>query len=67
MNRKKQNLTVKAAELKSWLKGETGQGVAEYIIILAVIVVAAIVLAIAFHDQLSAVWDSVTSQLGGIA
>jgi Flp pilus assembly pilin Flp len=49
------------------LRDEAGQGVAEYIIILAVIVVAAIVLAIAFHDQLKAVWDSVTSQLGSIA
>ena len=49
------------------LNDESGQGVAEYIIILAVIVVAAIVLAIAFHDQLADVWDSVTSQLGEIA
>jgi len=46
---------------------ESGQGVAEYIIILAVIVIACIVLAIAFHSQLESVWNSVTSQLGSIA
>jgi Flp pilus assembly pilin Flp len=54
----------------SWRRGvcdERGQGVAEYIIILAVIVIAAIVLAIAFHEQLSAVWESVTSSLGELA
>jgi Flp pilus assembly pilin Flp len=45
---------------------ESGQGVAEYIIILAVIVIACIILAVAFHEQLSSVWESVTSQLGGI-
>ncbi len=49
------------------LREEAGQGVAEYVIILAVIVIAAIVLAIAFHDQLAAVWESVTSQLGDLA
>jgi len=45
---------------------EQGQGVAEYVIILAVIVVAAIILAIAFHDKLAAVWQSVTEQLGDL-
>jgi Flp pilus assembly pilin Flp len=49
------------------LREDEGQGVAEYVIILAVIVIAAIVLAIAFHDQLAAVWGSVTSQLGDLA
>jgi Flp pilus assembly pilin Flp len=53
--------------IRNVLRDEAGQGVAEYIIILAVVVVAAIVLAIAFHEQLSAVWDSVTSQLGELA
>jgi len=60
-------LTKLALRTTRWLSDETGQGVAEYIIILAVIVVAAIILAIAFHDQLAAVWESVTEQLGGIA
>jgi Flp pilus assembly pilin Flp len=49
---------------RALLHDETGQGVAEYVIILAVIVIAAIVLAIAFKDQLETVWDSVTSALG---
>ncbi|MCL2323961.1 MAG: hypothetical protein FWC48_00055 [Actinomycetia bacterium] len=53
--------------LWSCLAGESGQGVAEYVIILAVIVVAAIILAVAFHDQLAAVWQSVTSQIGDLA
>jgi len=53
--------------IKQFVRNEAGQGVAEYIIILAVIVVAAIILAIAFHDQLAAVWNSVTEQLGGLA
>jgi len=48
-------------------RDENGQGVAEYVIILAVIVVAAIILAVAFHEQLAAVWQSVTSQLGDLA
>ena len=59
-----QRWTVGAAR---WLRDDSGQGVAEYIIILAVIVVAAIILAIAFHEQLAAVWESVTDQLGGVA
>ena len=46
---------------------DSGQGVAEYIIILAVIVIACIILAVAFHEQLTSVWNSVTDQLGGIA
>lgn len=49
------------------LRDESGQGVAEYVIILAVIVVAAIILAVAFHDKLAAVWQSVTSQLGDLS
>ena len=55
------------ARVRACLRGESGQGVAEYVIILAVIVVAAIILAVAFHDKLSAVWQSVTSQLGDLA
>ncbi|MCL2655255.1 MAG: hypothetical protein FWD65_06125 [Coriobacteriia bacterium] len=53
--------------LRCSLNDESGQGVAEYVIILAVIVVAAIILAVAFHDQLAAVWQNVTSQLGDLA
>jgi Flp pilus assembly pilin Flp len=52
---------------RKFLRDDSGQGVSEYIIILAVIVIAAIVLAIAFYDQLSAVWDSVTSGLGDLS
>jgi len=40
--------------------------VAEYVIILAVIVIACIILAIAFHEQLTSVWQSITEQLGAI-
>lgn len=43
---------------------DCGQGIAEYVIILAVIVVAGIVLVTAFGDQLSTVWESVTTQFG---
>ena len=53
--------------LRTRLRDESGQGVAEYVIILAVIVVAAIILAVAFHDKLAAVWQSVTNQLGDLA
>ena len=42
---------------------DSGQGVAEYIIVLAVIVIACIALAIAFRDQLTALWDKVTGEL----
>ncbi|MCL2679975.1 MAG: hypothetical protein FWF11_00635 [Coriobacteriia bacterium] len=48
------------------LRRDCGQGVAEYVIILAVVVIACIILAIAFHEQLAGVWESVTSQLGSI-
>ncbi len=54
-------------DLRARLRDESGQGVAEYVIILAVIVVAAIILAVAFHDKLAAVWESVTNQLGDLA
>ncbi|MCL2438229.1 MAG: hypothetical protein FWE48_00430 [Coriobacteriia bacterium] len=47
-------------------RSESGQGVAEYVIILAVIVIACIILAIAFHEQLTSVWQSITEQLGAI-
>lgn len=46
------------------LRSESGQGVAEYIIILAVIVIACIALAIAFKGQLTSLWNFVTDQLG---
>jgi len=53
--------------LRAGARDESGQGVAEYVIILAVIVVAAIILAVAFHDKLASVWQSVTNQLGDLA
>jgi len=54
--------------LRFWhgLKSESGQGIAEYVIILAVIVIACIILAIAFHSQLQDLWTSITAQLGAI-
>ena len=48
------------------LRSDSGQGVAEYIIILAVIVIACIALAIAFKGQLTELWNTVTGALGGI-
>lgn len=48
-------------------RGELGQGIAEYVIILAVIVVAGIVLVTAFSGQLTGVWNSVTTQFGSLA
>ena len=48
------------------VRSESGQGIAEYVIILAVIVIACIILAVAFHGQLQALWDSITTQLGSI-
>jgi Flp pilus assembly pilin Flp len=56
-----------AVNLISASRSESGQGVAEYIIILAVIVIACIILAIAFHEQLTNVWQSITDQIGAIA
>jgi len=46
---------------------DSGQGVAEYVIILAVIVIACIVLAVLFHEQLVALWEKVTGELADIA
>lgn len=45
---------------------DAGQGVAEYAIILAVIVVGAIALATAFSTQLGTVWTSVTTQMSAL-
>ena len=53
-------------ELQCKLRSDSGQGVAEYIIILAIIVIACIALAIAFNNQLTALWERVTGALGGI-
>lgn len=46
---------------------DEGQGISEYLIILAVVVIAAIALATTFSDQLSALWGSITSQLQAIS
>ena len=52
---------------KAKCSADSGQGVAEYIIILAVIVIACIGLAFLFRDQLSVLWETVTSALEGAA
>lgn len=49
------------------LSSEEGQGISEYLIILAVVVIAAIALATTFSDQLTALWGSITSQLSAIS
>lgn len=49
------------------IKSESGQGISEYLIILAVVVIAAIALATTFSDQLTNLWDSITSQLAAIS
>lgn len=46
------------------LSCDAGQGIAEYVIILAVIVVTGIVLVTAFGGQLTSVWTNVTTQFG---
>lgn len=51
----------------STLSQDEGQGISEYLIILAVVVIAAIALATTFSDQLTALWASITSQLTAIS
>lgn len=46
---------------------DKGQGISEYLIILAVVVIAAIALATTFSTELTGLWDSITSQLSAIA
>lgn len=46
---------------------DAGQGISEYLIILAVVVIAAIALATTFSDQLSSLWNSITTQLSAIS
>ncbi len=46
---------------------EEGQGISEYLIILAVVVIAAIALATTFSDQLTSLWTSITTQLSAIS
>ncbi|MDR1775462.1 MAG: Flp family type IVb pilin [Actinomycetes bacterium] len=43
---------------------ESGQGVVEYVIILAVIAIACVGLAVLFHNKLKTLWDKVTEELG---
>lgn len=50
-------------EMLSKFKSDEGQGISEYLIILAVVVVAAIALATTFSGELSGLWDSITSQI----
>lgn len=51
----------------SFRDNESGQGISEYLIILAVVVIAAIALATTFSDQLSSLWGSITTQLSSIS
>lgn len=57
----------KCGAARQVLSSESGQGISEYLIILAVVVIAAIALATTFSDQLTALWDSVTTQLDSIS
>lgn len=52
--------------LSTILAPESGQGISEYLIILAVVVIAAIALATTFSGQLKSLWDSITQQLAAI-
>lgn len=54
-------------KLATHIQSESGQGISEYLIILAVVVIAAIALATTFSDQLTNLWDSITSQLAAIS
>lgn len=49
------------------IHNDAGQGISEYLIILAVVVIAAIALATTFSGELTGLWESITSQLSAIA
>ena len=57
----------RGVKLLAKIQSESGQGISEYLIILAVVVIAAIALATTFSDQLTSLWDSITSQLAAIS
>ena len=48
------------------LVSERGQGTAEYAILIAVVVVAAVVLVVAFGDKLTAIWTNANSQMSTV-
>ncbi len=56
-------ITTSLLRLYCWAKEETGQTMAEYGLILALISVAAIAVAILLGDQIGAVFTSVTDAL----
>ncbi|MBK5211410.1 MAG: hypothetical protein JJE36_03760 [Coriobacteriia bacterium] len=49
--------------LRSYFGEDSGQGISEYLIILAVVVIAAIGLATKFNAALTGLWGSITSQI----
>lgn len=56
-----------AVTARKFVSHDEGQGISEYLIILAVVVIAAITLATTFSTELTALWNSITSQLSAIA
>lgn len=67
ISRSKNTLDRSTAVVANAITSDAGQGIAEYLIILAVVVIAAIALATSFSGELSALWDSITAQLSAIA
>lgn len=67
ISRSRNTLDQSTAVVANAITSDAGQGIAEYLIILAVVVIAAIALATSFSGELSALWESITSQLSAIA
>jgi len=55
------------ALLKSFWKDESGQALAEYGLVLALVAVATIAVVVSFRAQLQALWTSITTGLSGAA
>ena len=53
--------------LRVYFGKDSGQGISEYLIILAVVVIAAIALATTFSTELTSLWESITSQISAIS
>jgi len=53
--------------LRAYFMKDSGQGISEYLIILAVVVIAAIALATTFSTELTGLWESITSQISAIS
>jgi len=62
LGRAKEKVSDGATRMYCGLKCESGQGISEYIIILAVIVIVCIALAIAFRGQLVGFWERVNAE-----